>query len=211
MFNRRSTWFDKFQKIMEVEATVKRFVRLGFLLSIVLIVAACGSSYVTGITWGDQDPSTLGGSHKGEGGFLVYEDRYIRAEFAPALNTAVHFKLHNRSNQTIRIIWDDAVFVNVDGSTSRVMHAGVRYIDRNNSQPPTTIPAGGNVSELVLPTNNVYFVSGSGGGWRTSPIVPRTSDPTIYDGRMVSVFLPVEVGKDRHEYRFNFRLMIRER
>ena len=70
-----------------------------------------------------------------------------------ATSSKFAFELKNISPNSIKIIWDEAVFVDADGSTSKVMHAGTRYSDRNSAQPATTI-----ISNYYCPLN--FFSSG---------------------------------------------------
>lgn len=51
------------------------------------------------------------------------------------------------------------------------MHSGVKYIDRNNSQPPNIIPKNASLSDVIIPTDNIYYVSGQYGGWRDGQVV----------------------------------------
>lgn len=39
------------------------------------------------------------------------------------------------------------------------MHSGVKYTDRNNSQPATSIPKGASLSDILLPTDNVFLLA----------------------------------------------------
>lgn len=83
-----------------------------------------------------------------------------------------NFTLKNKSGHTLKINWDDISYVDTRGRVSRVMHAGVKYAERNDSQPATTVPKGASISDILLPTENVYFVSGQYGGWRESYLIP---------------------------------------
>ena len=58
------------------------------------------------------------------------------------------------------------------------MHVGVKYIDRNDSQHASVIPKGASLSDIVQPTDNVYYVSGQYFGWRTSNLFNFNIDKT---------------------------------
>lgn len=79
---------------------------------------------------------------------------------------AIHFSLTNKTSHSIKIIWDEVVYVDVNGSSYRAMYSGVKYIDRTNPQLPTIVFRNGSIEDLVLPTDNVYYLSGQYGGWR---------------------------------------------
>jgi len=57
----------------------------------------------------------------------------------------------NKSDHSIKNDWMSRL-CNENGSSQKVFHAGVKYTDRNNSQPPTTIVKGASIDDLVMPT-----------------------------------------------------------
>ena len=71
-----------------------------------------------------------------------------------------NFELKNVSPSSLKLIWDEAAFVGLDGSTSKIMHNGVKYSEREGSQPATTIIKGAKIDDLACPTANVYYDEG---------------------------------------------------
>ena len=70
---------------------------------------------------------------------MHFEDSLIAMDFVIG-QKSISFTMQNNSGKTARIIWDETLFIKY-GSPGRVMHAGVKYTDRNNPQPPSIIPA----------------------------------------------------------------------
>lgn len=142
-----------------------------------------------------------------------YEDDYIDIVWYVGL-TQLNFELKNKSNHTIKINWDDVSFVDINGQTGRVMHSGVKYVDRNNSQPATTIPKNAKISDLIMPTENVYFVSGSYGGWREKNLIPSfyktqealNSEASNYVGKKMIVLMPILIENVQNDYTFEFSI-----
>lgn len=142
-----------------------------------------------------------------------YEDGLIKIVWLP-LSTQFSFNLTNKSDHSIKIIWDEVAYVNENGSSQKVFHSGVKYIDRNNSQPPTTIVKGANIDDLIMPTDNVYFVSGQYGGWQELPLFKnRASTPeelntlkSSYVGKVVKILLPIKIEETTNEYLFTFKI-----
>ena len=73
----------------------------------------------------------------------------------------------------MKIIWDETSFIPY-GEGKKVMHKGVKYADRDAAQVPTSIPSKTSWSDLVVPTDNVYYKQGyysqyvsNPGGWET--------------------------------------------
>lgn len=142
-----------------------------------------------------------------------YEDDMIEIVWLP-LSTQFGFTLKNKTDHSIKIIWDEAVYVNHNGSSGRVMHSGVKYIDRSNPQPPTVVVKNANIDDMILPTDNIYYVSGKYGGWRTKPLFPNrasnqeelTKLTQEYIGKEVKVLLPLEIQETINEYIFTFKV-----
>lgn len=142
-----------------------------------------------------------------------YEDDMIKIVWLP-LSTQFGFTLKNKTDHSIKIIWDEAVYVDPNGSSGRVMHAGVKYIDRNNPQPPTVVVKNANIDDMIVPTDNIYYVSGQYGGWRTKPMFPNSANTqeelnTLtqqYVGKEVRVLLPLKIEETINEYIFTFRV-----
>ncbi len=143
----------------------------------------------------------------------VFEDDMVRVLWLPTTD-AIHFSLTNKTSHSIKIIWDEAAYVDVNGSSQRVMHSGVKYIDRNNPQPPTIVVRNGSVEDLVFPTDNVYYSSGQYGGWRETPLFPSSAysvedlntkvEP--YRNKTFQVLLPLQIEDVVNEYIFVFNI-----
>ncbi len=142
-----------------------------------------------------------------------YEDDYIDIIWYVSLKQ-LNFELTNKSGHTIKINWDDVSFVDITGQTGRVMHAGVKYTDRNNSQPATTIPKNAKISDLILPTDNVYYVSGQYGGWREKNLIPAyynsqealNNEAEKYVGKKMTVLMPIMIENIQNDYIFTFNI-----
>lgn len=123
------------------------------------------------------------------------------------------FTLQNISNHSLKLIWDEAVFVGIDGATSKVMHVGVKYSEREKSQPASVIIKGAKIEDLATPTVNVYYDEGTylpytgktiGNGWKTKSMLP-----SIYSGKEageIRLMLPIQVKDVVNEYTFVFRV-----
>lgn len=142
-----------------------------------------------------------------------YEDDYIDIVWYVGLKQ-FNFTLKNKSGHTLKINWDDVSYVDVKGQVGRVMHAGVKYTDRNSSQPATTVPKNASISDLLLPTENVYYVSGQYGGWRESYLVPcvyktpealKAEAPSLV-GKTMTVMMPIMIENVQNDYTFTFNI-----
>ena len=142
-----------------------------------------------------------------------YEDDYIDIVWYVG-SKQFNFTLKNKSGHTLKINWDDVSYVDVKGQVGRVMHAGVKYTERNSSQPATTVPKNASISDLLLPTENVYYVSGQYGGWRESYLVPcvyktpeafNAEAPSLV-GKTMTIMMPIMIENVQNDYTFTFNI-----
>lgn len=113
------------------------------------------------------------------------------------------FIIKNVSDNTIKVVWNEAVFVDVDGSTSKVMHVGTKYSEREGDQPASTIIKGAKLEDIAAPTQNVYY----------SDILKKWTSYSLYknadqkaEGQTIRLMLPIQVKDVINEYIFEFGL-----
>lgn len=154
-----------------------------------------------------------------------YEDEYIDITWIYR-NTRFEFLLKNKSKHTIKINWDEVAYVNYNGSVSRIMHQGVKYDKRAESQGSINIPSGTNLSDILVPIDNVYFqesyaIAGGYGGYEPAKWVEKALIPCYYNsksameadiaqgtwiGKVVKVLFPIEIEGIKNDYSFEFRV-----
>ena len=109
---------------------------------------------------------------------------------------------------------DDISYVDINGKTGRVMHSGVKYNERNNSQPASTVPKGASLSDILLPTDNVYFVPGQYGAWREGYLIPciyrkevtKQAEAPSYIGKKMTIMMPIIIENVQNDYTFVFNI-----
>jgi hypothetical protein len=142
----------------------------------------------------------------------LFEDEVIRILWYPeAKMEGMLFELLNKSDYTARIVWDQSSFVDVAGNNHRVMHSGVKFIDRNASQVPSTIIKKGTLKDGFFPTDYVSFER----GWRKFPIAGQLGADSIEEARTISqsylgksfrFLMPFQVQDRFYEYIFTFTI-----
>lgn len=137
-----------------------------------------------------------------------YEDDYINISWYVGLKQ-FYFTLKNKSDYSLKIPWDDIVYVDVDGDTKRVMHSGVKYTDRNASQPASIVPKNASISDVLLPTDNVSYNSSI--GWTEGYLFPQYSKQEDASnsrvlGKNIRVTLPIIIQDVQNEYTFEFSI-----
>jgi len=151
--------------------------------------------------------------YEGEGvyGWLSFQDSIIQIKWNYTI-TAFEFTLLNKTNKSLKVIWEEASYIDENGQSNRIFHKGVKYIDRSQSQPSTTIIRGTILSDLITPVDKVSYISGTYGGWVTKPLFNVNSWSTsgskeLEDkirGKTVSILLPIAFEGRTREYIFNF-------
>jgi len=150
-----------------------------------------------------------------------FEDELVKIVWLPP-SDVLPFFLTNKTTHSMRIIWDEASYVDEYGVNHRVVHAGTKYIDRNQAQPPSVIVRGATLTDLIYPSDYVYWESKGRGlwgagkpiGWVEKPLFPTSAQTTDelkakaegHKGKTFQVLLPLQVEGIVNEYIFLFRI-----
>ncbi len=136
-----------------------------------------------------------------------YKDNIISAEWKIGVSELI-LSVENLSSKTIKIIWDDAAFIDIDRTATRIMHTGTKYSDRNNFQPPTIIPKKTFVIENIVPTNNVYMTDHTWVEGKLFIYVTYNYKETVntFTGKHVKLLIPIVTGNEMIEYIFDFKI-----
>lgn len=130
-----------------------------------------------------------------------YEDNYIDIHFFIRSHD-ISFDLYNNSPHSLRLLWDEASYVDTYGSTSKIMHNGIKYSEREKAQSPSTIIRGACLSDVAIPTCNVYY-SDVLKEWNIWPMYPTTPTDKLYN---ICLMLPIQIKGVTNEYLFVFEI-----
>lgn len=154
-----------------------------------------------------------------EYGELAYVDSLIGINFS-INQREISFSLRNMSSNTLKIIWDETLYI-VDEITGKVMHSGIKFVDKEMFQPASVIPKGTVHSDVIVPTDNVYYKDGIygvnvsiAGGWEKRELFPQTVPESNHDniisklkGSEFSIYMPIQVKGITQEYNFKFKII----
>ena len=125
-----------------------------------------------------------------------YTDNYIDISWFSSA-TVFNFTLTNKSPHSMRIIWDEVVYVDVDGIVSKMIHEGTRLADINNPQAPAIVPRGARLNSFLAPVSRI----------RGGALLPLFDERNrSLDNRTVSISLPLQIQNVTNEYVFTFRI-----
>ena len=102
----------------------------------------------------------------------LFEDDIMKIVWSPE-EKQFAFKLLNKTEETIEILWDKVIFIDSEGEGHRTIHVGVKYNNRNEYQTPTIIPMLTRIRDGITPAENVSFKKGKWGGWKTNRIFKK--------------------------------------
>lgn len=156
---------------------------------------------------------------------LIFEDSLCKIVFSPE-ERGIGFDLTNKSNRTIKIIWDETAYVDQYKSSHRVLHLGTKFIHSDRPQPVSSVPANAMLDDLIVPadyaewttTTSIWFGTKTS-GWEIRPLFPKTlgffattsinefkAFVSSLNNESIGVFLPLKIGNYTNEYLFIFRV-----
>lgn len=110
----------------------------------------------------------------------------------------LYYYIKNNSNTTIKVLWNDAVFINRNGGSSKmIIYNGTKddavFINRNNTVESSSVIKGANISGELIPVKNIDYRAGK---WNISPILKddEITAPTI------KVMIPIQYQDKVIEY-----------
>lgn len=138
-----------------------------------------------------------------------YEDDNISISWAVSASEFI-FTIKNKNTFSIKIPWDDAVYVDFYGNSNRVIHNGVKYADRNAEQPTSVVPRNATLSDMLIPSDNISF-SSFAKIWVTRPLMadfacPEQMEDSQVIGKRVQIIFPILIKDIVNEYTFTFEL-----
>lgn len=116
----------------------------------------------------------------------------------------------NQTSSSIKILWDDAAYIDQFGSAHRVIHLGTKLIDRDKAQVPSVVPKGSHINEEVVPSDCIEWMA-STSNWEYTPVsqmymynTEKEAQEATMNLADVQLLLPIEANGQRYEYTFKF-------
>lgn len=112
------------------------------------------------------------------------------------------FILKNVSPYSMKILWNDACYVDQFGLTSKVIHSHIKFSEKENDQPATTILSGAKIVDNVCPSANIQW--SEYGEWNIKELFPVSYSGTSLGE--VRLMLPIKIRDVVNEYIFVFKV-----
>ncbi|MGZ3596237.1 MAG: hypothetical protein ACXVAD_11755 [Syntrophales bacterium] len=152
---------------------------------------------------------------------FYFEDEAVRIKWLPSPYDIV-FVLNSKTDRPMRIVWNEARFIDEKGVSHRMIHSGIGYEDRNNAQPPTVVAARGALEDFLHPADYFQREEGYGGQsneqqgyWKKAPFLPAQIKGTAEElrakaepfvGKTFQVMLALQIDDVRSEYVCAFKI-----
>jgi len=171
---------------------VKKGLIIAFALLLLTTLSGCSS--MAKVSWALTSPEESVG--------LTYANEDLLVRFT-RMTSILEFEITNKASMPLKIVWDNCAFTGFDGNPSRIMHYGIRYLEKDRSMPPSMIPVGQTLKEGVTPVDNVMYLPYL--GWTTFAELPISAG-TDYYGKNFSFMMCYEIyGITKYE---NFSFLI---
>lgn len=143
----------------------------------------------------------------------TYEDENIYITWL-FLQTQLGFVITNKSDNSIKLIWDNMKYVNYNGESCGIIHKGVfMYEMRNVFQVSTVVPVGATYEDALFPVDFGHYTGGMN-EWKPGSLFPQES---IYEKNIksykraceslrVNVLFPIMIEGVENEYIFQFKI-----
>jgi len=136
------------------------------------------------------------------------------------------FKLENKTDSSIKIIWDEALLIDEKNRSLAVIHSGIKFAEREKSQVPSIIVRHSIFEDTIVPSENISYKTPTyykgmqiSGGWQQDEFIPssfwgyedesKTWQNEIEGmmlGKKFQVLLPLEIKSKIKEYIFSFKI-----
>jgi hypothetical protein len=145
----------------------------------------------------------------------AFENTDIKLTYMPDIEgPGVNVQVANKSKESIKIIWDESVFVDETNKSNRIVHEGVTLKDTDKSQPPSIVVAGTTHSDKLIPADSPTLEST---GWTYEPLcgfVDRNDKWQFKDevclGKTFQYHLTYELNGKKKTAKFAFKYLSKE-
>jgi len=109
---------------------------------------------------------------------LTFKDELLKVTLLPQ-ETGMGICVENRSNKTIKIVWDECSYMDIDRTAHRILHLGTRLIHSDQIQPVSAIAKGAKLEDLIVPAEYAEWVTSKdifgnvSSEWQISPLLPK--------------------------------------
>lgn len=157
---------------------------------------------------------------------FLFEDDFIKIKWTPTIRE-FNFNLQNKTNNTIKVLWDSGSFITPDGANYRIINKSKKLSDEEGATIPTPIMKKAFIEDMIYPVGFVSYrrsMSIQGyyfpGMWIIPPLLPtflnEDSDEeqikrekeleNKFKNKNIKILIPIEINNKIREYIFDFKI-----
>ena len=136
----------------------------------------------------------------------TYEDNLFNITWFLCAKAYI-FTLENKSDQTIKINWDDIAYVDPTGSVSRMIHDGIPLENYSHPQTHTNIPRRAHYTDYLIPTSSIIpIVEDDEVIWVIKQLYyfNDTNQLLMQRGTTTAIQIPIVIQDVQNNYVFHF-------
>ncbi len=129
--------------------------------------------------------------------------------------------IRNKTYDPLKVVWDEARFIDEKGVSHRLIHSGIGYEERYDFHPPTIIVPRGTLEDFIHPADYFRWEEYSRGSykqqdyWVRSPFLPIQIKGTAEElrakaepfvGKTFQVILALQTDGVRNDYACTFKI-----
>lgn len=88
----------------------------------------------------------------------TFSDENITGDFLCS-NRFISFKIKNKTENTIKLLWDEVVYIDDNKSTKKILHKGINISDREKQMPASIIIKDGILDDFLFRADNYSWDS----------------------------------------------------
>lgn len=112
--------------------------------------------------------------------------------------------IENQSKKSIKLDWNEIVFVDENNNSQSVTHKGVKYVDANKPKLVSVIAPNSVLDDIVIPNSRLYC-SSYDNEWTILAILNYVHKNGKYPvGTQVKLIIPLTINNVRNEYIFTY-------
>lgn len=98
-------------------------------------------------------------------GETSFTDEYLTI-MPISIDPIINLNIWNNYTSSIRILWDEAAYIDITGNAYRVIHNGIKFTDKEKAQVASTIPTDAKIEDCIIPVESIKYI---GGTWTITP------------------------------------------
>lgn len=188
---------------------MKKFI---ILLSMTLLLSSCYThTYFVDGNYRLSETSVHGNKQASSDNH--YSDEYLTL-FSEINDTQIDLTIKNNHSSSIRVLWDEAAYIDNMGNSHRVIHIGTKLVDKEKAQVPSVIPNGAQLKDVLVPSDGIEL---QGGEWVYEPLhynkftTAEGADDLLQRYQSLpeltktQLLLPIEINGEKIEYTLTYR------